>query len=93
MTTYADLVAQRTELARQQAGLEKQLAEMQKAERQGAIQKIETLMAEHGLSVEDLGTAKAAPGTKAQKETRKVAAKSPRGLLPLPANTSATRVM
>lgn len=36
MTTYADLVAQRTELARQQAGLEKQLAEMQKAERQGA---------------------------------------------------------
>jgi DNA-binding protein H-NS len=79
MTTYQELVAQKAELDRLQAELEKQIAETLRAERASVIQQIKSLMADHGLTPADLAANKpgrppkigiAEPGT-----TRKVAAK------------------
>ena len=55
MSTYQDLVAKRDELTRQAAELEKQLQEARRAERAGVIAQIKSLMAEHELTVADLG--------------------------------------
>ncbi|WP_294638290.1 H-NS histone family protein [uncultured Aquabacterium sp.] len=55
MSSYQDLLAKRDELARQAAELEKQLQEARRAERAGVIAQIKSMMAEHGLSVADLG--------------------------------------
>lgn len=79
MSTYQELIAQKAELDRLQADLDKQIAETLRNERANVIQQIKTLMADNGLSVADLATARpgrppkigiAEPGT-----TRKVAAK------------------
>jgi DNA-binding protein H-NS len=79
MTSYQELLAQKQALEKQQADLEKQLAEARRAERAGVISQIKSLMAEHGLSLADL-SGKAAGGTpKAPKTSaaagRKVAPK------------------
>ena len=63
MSTLQDLLAQR-------AALEKQISETQNRERTEAITKIQTLMAEYGLSVADLESRKAK-----SVKTAKVAAK------------------
>ena len=55
MSSYQDLLAKRDELARQAAELEKQLQEARRAERAGVIAQIKSLMAEHGLTLADLG--------------------------------------
>ncbi|HRH16608.1 MAG TPA: H-NS histone family protein [Aquabacterium sp.] len=55
MTTYQDLLAQKTALEKQAAELEKALAEARRHERAGVISQIKTLMSEHGLTVADLG--------------------------------------
>ncbi|MFM2119955.1 MAG: hypothetical protein RL722_1423 [Pseudomonadota bacterium] len=80
MATYQDLVAQKAELERQRAELEKQISDSLKAERSNAIAQIRGLMAEHGISVEDLGAkpARAPRGSGATSGgdgTRKVAPK------------------
>ncbi|WP_338415596.1 H-NS histone family protein [uncultured Sphaerotilus sp.] len=79
MSTYQELVAQKAELDRLQADLEKQIAETLRNERAGVIHQIKTLMAENGITAADLASGRpgrppkigiAEPGT-----TRKVAAK------------------
>ena len=55
MSSYQDLLAQRDALAKQAADLEKQLTEARKAERASVITQIKGLLAEHGLTVADLG--------------------------------------
>jgi DNA-binding protein H-NS len=78
MSTYQDLLAQKALLDKQTAELEKQLQDARRAERAGVIAQIKSLLAEHGLSVADLGTkvgkAPSVPGTSAA-AGRKVAPK------------------
>lgn len=49
MPKLADLLAQK-------ASLEKQIASAQREERQAAIAQVKAIMAEHGLTLADLGT-------------------------------------
>jgi len=51
-----DLIAQRDELARQQAELSKAIAEAQSEARKIVVAQIRSLMADHGLTVNDLVT-------------------------------------
>lgn len=55
MSSYQNLLAQKAALEKQQAELEKQLQDARRAERSGVINQIKSLMAEHGLTVADLG--------------------------------------
>ncbi|MFM2054871.1 MAG: hypothetical protein RL456_2908 [Pseudomonadota bacterium] len=77
MTTLQDLIAQREALARQQEEITRSIAEFQSAQRSQVIQDIKALMAQHGLSVNDLVTTgkRAAAAPAATKETSKVAIK------------------
>lgn len=70
MSTLQELLAQKAEL-------ERQIQETQRHERQAAIEKVRSLMAEFGLSVEDLsGKSAAATGRRKPAEgTRKAAVK------------------
>jgi DNA-binding protein H-NS len=52
--TLKDLLAQKAEL-------ERQIAQTQRAERDEAIARVKALMAEHGLSLADLGVKAASP--------------------------------
>ena len=52
------------ELLAQKAALEKQILETQREERAGAIAQVKALMAEHGLTLADLGTRAASPARK-----------------------------
>lgn len=76
MATYQELVAQKAALDKQQADLEKQIADALRSERSGVINQIKTLMAEHGIELSDLGgRMPKAPGVKSSAAGRKVAAK------------------
>ena len=76
MATYQELVAQKAALDKQQADLQKQIADALRTERAGVIAQIKTLMAEHGIEVADLGTkTPKAAGGKSASAGRKVAAK------------------
>lgn len=55
MSNYQELLAQKTALEKQAAELEKRLQAARQAERAGVIAQIKTLLAEHGLTVADLG--------------------------------------
>ncbi len=55
MTSYQNLLAQKAALDKQAAELEKALTDARRAERSGVIGQIKSLMAEHGLTVADLG--------------------------------------
>jgi DNA-binding protein H-NS len=70
MANLADLIAQK-------AALEKQIAEARREARAGAIAQIKSLMAEHGLTMADLGGKSPAPGVSASpsRKGRKVPAK------------------
>jgi len=59
MTTYQNLLAQKAALEKQAAELEKALNDARRAERAGVIAQVKSLMAEHGLTVADLGGTKA----------------------------------
>jgi DNA-binding protein H-NS len=61
------------ELLAQKAALEKQIIDAQREEKAGAIAQVKALMAEHGLTMADLGTRAAAGARRAP--TGKVAAK------------------
>ena len=67
MSTYQELLAQRAALQKQQAALEKQLDDARKAERTGVISQIRALMAEHGVTVADLGRKGPGKGSTGQK--------------------------
>ena len=55
MSSYKELVAQRGALEKQQAELDKQIAQAKRAERADVIAQIRALMAEHDLGLADLG--------------------------------------
>ncbi|MEY4767083.1 MAG: hypothetical protein RI907_3756 [Pseudomonadota bacterium] len=74
MSSYQDLLAQKIALEKQAADLEKQLADARKAERASVINQIKGLLAEHGLTVADLGL-KAGKGAGAGAPKGKVAPK------------------
>jgi DNA-binding protein H-NS len=78
MATYQELIAQKAALDKQTADLEKQIADTLKAERSGVINQIKAMMAEHDISVGDLGGKVGRPPKVAgapTAPTRKVAAK------------------
>lgn len=62
-----------TDLLAQRAALEKQIVEVQRAERSEAISKVKSMMSEYGLTLADIGT-KGAAAPKVRTAT-KVAAK------------------
>jgi DNA-binding protein H-NS len=73
MATLKELLAQKGQIAAQQAAIEREIIQARQAERAGAIAEVKSLMAEHGLTLADLGTrSAAAPKAVAAK---KVAAK------------------
>lgn len=74
MSDYQQLLAKKEELARQAAALEKQLAEARKAQRADVIAQVKALLAEHGLTVADLGIV-SAKGLASKKAGSKVAPK------------------
>lgn len=79
-TTLADLLAQKEALVRQQQEIAKSIAELQSAQRSGVVNQIKALMAQHGITADDLTTQKpprtASAATKPPKDgVNKVAAK------------------
>jgi DNA-binding protein H-NS len=58
-------MASLNELLAQKASLEKQILDAQREERASAIAQVRALMAEHGLTLADLGTRGAGPARKA----------------------------
>ena len=60
------------ELLAQKAALEKQIAEVQREQRDAAIAKVKSLMAEYGLTMADIGTK---PASATKKPAARVAAK------------------
>ena len=72
MSNYQELLAQKAALEKQAADLDKQLQEARRAERSSVINQIKSLLAEHGLTVADLGLkpgkAAATTGTTAGKK-------------------------
>lgn len=54
MSNYQELLAKREELSRQAAELERQLKDVQRAERLRVITQVKELMATHGLTIADL---------------------------------------
>ncbi len=76
MSNYQELLAQKAALEKQAADLEKQLQDARRAERAGVIAQIKSLLAEHGLTVADLGLkAGKAPAGPSASAGRKVAPK------------------
>jgi DNA-binding protein H-NS len=57
MATYQELLSQRATLEQQQAELERQIAEARRAERAGVLAQIKSLMAQHGVTLAELGSA------------------------------------
>lgn len=76
MSNYQDLLAKKAALEKQSAELDKQLQDARRAERAGVISQVKALMAEHGLTLADLGGKGGTP-TKAPSASagRKVAPK------------------
>ena len=58
MATYHELLAQKADLEKMTADLEKQISDALRVERTSVINQIKSLMAEHGITVEDLSAAK-----------------------------------
>jgi DNA-binding protein H-NS len=74
MSSYQDLLAKKAALEKQSADLDKQLQDARRAERAGVIAQVKSLMAEHGLSLSDLGS-KAGSKAPSASAGRKVAPK------------------
>lgn len=77
MSTYKELLELQQQIARQAAEISKQLEDARRAERAGVIQQIRDMMAEHGLTVADLGNERGSRrgSTKPASGGNKVAAK------------------
>ncbi|MDE2400818.1 MAG: H-NS histone family protein [Burkholderiales bacterium] len=75
MSNYQELLAKKAALEKQSADLEKQLQDARRAERAGVIAQIKSLLAEHGLTVADLGGAGKTGKAPSASAGRKVAPK------------------
>lgn len=78
MATYHELLAQKADLEKMTADLEKQINDARRAERAGVINQIKSLMAEHGITADDLSAKATRPNAKsagAAEGVRKVAPK------------------
>lgn len=75
MSNYQELLAQKAALEKQAADLDKQLQEARRAERSSVINQIKSLLAEHGLTVADLGLKPGKPATTGTTAGKKVAPK------------------
>ncbi len=77
MSEYQKLLAQKAALEQQAATLAQQIEEARRAERAAVLDKIKALMAEHGVTLAELGASKKAgrPAKAAKPAGRKVAAK------------------
>ena len=76
MSEYQKLLAQKAALEQQAAALGQQIEEARRAERSAVLDQIKALMAEHGVTLAELGGAKkSGRPAKSAKPTRKVAAK------------------
>jgi DNA-binding protein H-NS len=56
MATYQELMAQKADLERQAAALAEQIETARQQERESVLQQIRSLMAEHGVTLAELGT-------------------------------------
>ena len=66
-----DAMADRlTDLLAKKAELEQQIVALQREERSAAIAQVKALMAEHGLTLADLGSSRAAPAAPVAGKTR-----------------------
>jgi DNA-binding protein H-NS len=54
MSKLAELLAKQAENAKQAEALEREIAQARRDERAGAVAQVKALMAEHGLSLQDL---------------------------------------
>ena len=77
MPTYQDLVAQKAELEKQQADLEKQINAARQAERAGVVSQIKALMADHGVTMAELGGRAKGGGTRSRKTSSLAGKKVP----------------
>jgi DNA-binding protein H-NS len=77
MATYQELLAQKADLEKQKADIEKQISDALRTERAGVINQIKSLMAEHGITSDDLSAKASRPSAKAASAegVRKVAPK------------------
>lgn len=75
MSNYQELLAQKAALEKQAADLEKQLQDARRAERSAVINQIKSLLAEHGLTVADLGLKAGKPAATGSNAGKKVAPK------------------
>lgn len=75
MSNYQELLAQKAALEKQAADLDKQLQEARRAERSSVINQIKSLLAEHGLTVADLGLKAGKPAATGATAGKKVAPK------------------
>lgn len=75
MSSYQDLLAQKSALEKQQAELEKQIATAKREERSAVIDKIHQLLAENDLTLADLTAPGKARSPKKTGTGKKVAAK------------------
>lgn len=82
MPTYQELMSQKAALEKQAAALTEQIEKARRGEREAVLKQIRSLMAEHGISVAELGSGskgtggrKPAKAAKGGNAGRKVAAK------------------
>lgn len=80
MTSFAILLSQQAEMQAKARELDKLIEEAKREEKKNVIAQIKSLMAEHGLTAEDLGTASTAGSSGKQRKPsaaagRKVAPK------------------
>ena len=73
MSSYQELLAQKAALEKQQAELDKALIEARRAARANVIAQIKALMAEHELTLADLGGKAVVNGTAAPRASGKSA--------------------
>jgi DNA-binding protein H-NS len=59
MATYQELISQQAALEKQAAALQEQIEQARRAERDGVLAQIRALMAEHGVTIAELGGSKA----------------------------------
>ena len=77
MASYQDLVAQKAALEKQQADLEKQIQAARHAERSEVLSQIKALMADHDVSLSELGGRGKAAGPRARKASTLAGKKVP----------------
>lgn len=75
MASYQELISQKAALDKQAAELEQQIESARRTERASVVNQIKTLMAQHGVTLAELGSRAASPKVAKSTTGRKVAAK------------------